>query len=310
MVLLAILFMGSKAMSQADISMVTHWYNRAGYNPAFIARTDYLYLFSNARYQWIGVDGAPKVINIQASGYFNNLRSAFGLSFASEQTGVTKLVNPMLTYAYRVGNNSDWSLSMGLSAGIFSRSIDGSQFEAETISDPSVNYSTEKTVDPDVNAGVEFQNNTFIFGLSSTHLLSYNKSENEFLNANHRYGYAIYKNNKLDLLYYKLGLQVVNHSNITVLEENISIRFKHPTGLMKGPREILDLGMTYRSTRQITILAGLNISPNIRIGYAFDHSFITGYNKNNTHEVMLEYRIPFKPASTHLRCGNELFWYH
>ena len=93
--------------AQADISMATHWYNRANYNPASIARTEYLYLFSNIRQQWLGVDGAPKVFNVQASEYIHNMRSAFGLSLVGEKIGVTQATNPMVTYAYRLSNNRD-----------------------------------------------------------------------------------------------------------------------------------------------------------------------------------------------------------
>ena len=41
-----VLFPWIRGFAQADISMATHWYNRANYNPASIARTEYIYLFS------------------------------------------------------------------------------------------------------------------------------------------------------------------------------------------------------------------------------------------------------------------------
>lgn len=301
---------GLKTRAQADISMSTHWNNRANYNPAFIARTDYLYLFANARHQWYGVDGNPRVLNVQASGYFHDMRSAFGLSLVSDKIGLTQAFNPMLNYAYRIAKSDDWSLSMGLSAGIFVRSIDGSLFEAETNGDPSIHYTREKTTRPDANAGFEFQSKHLIFGLSSTHLLSIGKNDSAFLNANHRYGYAIYKNNNLNFLFYKAGLLLVNRDKHTVLEGNLFIRFKRPTGLIKGPREIFDLGLSYRSSRQIALMIGMMISPNLRVGYAFDQSLIPGYNQNGTHEIMLEYRILCKASSTKIRCGDDLFWYH
>jgi hypothetical protein len=59
----------------------------------------------------------------------------------------------------------------------------------------------------------------------------------------------------------------------------------------------------------MAFLVGILISPDLRIGYAYDHSFAGGYNSNGTHEVMIEYRIPSKVASTRIRCGDELFWY-
>ena len=115
------LITGLKIWAQNDISMSTHWYDRAYYNPAFIARTDYAYIFSNIRHQWVGVDGAPKVFNIQASEYVNRIHSAFGLSFVSDKIGATQALNPMLTYAYRISGDHNWSFSMGLSGGVFNR---------------------------------------------------------------------------------------------------------------------------------------------------------------------------------------------
>jgi type IX secretion system PorP/SprF family membrane protein len=293
------------ALAQADISLASHWINRANYNPASIARTNYIYFFSSACQQWVGVDGAPKIFNVQASGYIHNLRSAFGLSFVSDKIGVTQMFNPMLNYAYRIDNNKDWALSLGLSAGLFMRSINGTLFEAETMSDPAIHYNTEQITRPDANIGLEYQNSYFIFGVSSTHLFSIGSKNNQFLNTNHRYGYAIYKNNNLALFYYKIGLQVVNRSNLTILEGNVFIHFKHATGLMKGPREIFDLGLTYRTSRQIILLFGLLLSPDLRVGYAYDHSFISAFSQNGTHEIMIEYRIFSKAASTRFICVSK-----
>lgn len=301
---------GAKAFAQADISMATHWYNRANYNPASIARTEYLYLFSNVREQWIGVAGAPKVFNVQASEYIHNLRSAFGVSLVGDKIGVTQAFNPMLTYAYRISNNRDWSLSMGISAGVFTRSVDGSLFEAVTTIDPSIQYNMERITKPDANVGFEFQNTHFIFSISSTHLFSIYKSDSLFLNTNHRYGSVIYKNTNPELFNFHIGLQVVNRQNLTVFEGNAGIRFKHTTGLINGPKEIFDIGLTYRSSQQMTLLFGLNISPNLRVGYAYDQSFNSDSYQNGTHEIMLEYRIPSKAASTHCQCENNGYWDH
>ncbi len=312
--LLILLFTGwflstFSAFGQADISMATHWYNRANYNPASIAKPDYIYLFSNVRSQWTGVNGSPTVFNIQASEYFHSMRSAFGISLVSDQIGATIAINPMLTYAYRIANDPDWSLAMGISAGVFSRFVDGSLFEAEDVTDATLFSDLERIISPDANLGFEFQNRHFIFGISTTHLFSVIKDSTLFLNTNHRYGYAIYKNTDSELFNYNLGLQVVNRNNLTVLEANTSIRFKHPTGLASGPREIFDLGLTYRTSKQITLLLGINITQNFRVGYAFDQSFTVGYNQNPTHEIMIEYRIPSKASSTCIQCQNNDYWY-
>ena len=299
-----------KALAQADISMATHWYNRANYNPASISRTEYIYFFTDIRQQWIGVDGAPQVINMQASQYIHSMHSAFGISLVGDKIGATRAYNPMLTYAYRISNDRDWSFAMGLSAGLFLRSVDGSLFEAQTTSDPSIQYDMEKITRPDANVGFEYQSNHFIVSLSSTHLFSVNKSDSLFLNTTHQYGALIYKNSNPELFNYHIGLHVVNRHNLIVYEGNASIRFKSQTGLVSGPREIFDIGFTYRSTKQMTFLFGLNITQNLKVGYAYDQSVNSDSYQNGTHEVMLEYRIPSKASSTHCQCENQGYWYH
>lgn len=308
--IIATLLSGVKSLAQSDISMATHWYNRANYNPASIARTEYIYLFTNVQDRWIGVEGAPKVFNVQASEYINTMHSAFGISLVGDRIGVTQAYNPMLTYAYRVSNERDWSFAMGLSAGVFTRFVDGSRYDPVTVVDPSIPYDMNSMIRPDANVGLEFQSTYFVVSVSSTHLFSIGKSDNSFINTNHRYGSVIYKNTNPEMFNYHIGIQVVNRNNLTVIEGNAGIRIKHQTGLVNGPREIFDIGMTYRTSQSMTILFGLNVSRDFRVGYAYDQSFVTGYTQNGTHELMLEYRIPSKRASTHCICESQGYWYH
>ncbi len=295
--------------AQSDINMTTHWYNRANYNPASIAKVNYAYFFSNYRQQWMGVDGAPRVFNIQASEYIHKYRSAVGFSLVADKLGVTQSYNPMITYAYRLAKSQNWALSLGLSAGVFSRTFDGTKFEAETSTDQYITYERESTIAPDFNTGVELQTTHFIIGLSSTHLASISKPESDFKNTNHRYGYLIYKNTNLKSINYNLGTQVVNRRDITILELNANIRFKRSTGLMDGAKEIFDLGFSYRTSRQMALIAGINILPNARIAYVYEQCFQNGYFRNNTHEIAIEWRIRNKAASDHNPCDNE-YWYH
>lgn len=308
--MITVIFSGVKTFAQADISMATHWYNRANYNPASIAKTEYLYFFSNVRQQWLGIDGAPTVFNVQVSEYIHPMRSAFGISLVGDKIGVTRAYNPMLTYAYRIANDPEWSFSMGISAGVFGRFIDGSLYEPTDPADPSISYDKNSTISPDANVGLEYQSKHFIFSISTTHLLSIDKSDTKFLNTNHRYASLIFKNTNPELFNYHFGIQAVNRNNLTVLEGNTGIRFKRQTGLIKGPVEIFDIGFTYRSSHQMTVLFGLNLSSNLRVGYAYDQSFISGYYPNSTHELMIECRIPSKLASLRCNCPDQGFWYH
>jgi type IX secretion system PorP/SprF family membrane protein len=303
------------AYSQADISMATHWNSRANYNPAFIARPDYLYLFCNTRKQWIGVNGAPVVFNLQVSEYINDFDSALGFSLVSDNVGASQAINPMISYAYRIAKKDRWQMAMGLSAGIFTRVVNGSLFEADNSNDPSLFSNYEKKTKPDLNVGFEFQSIHFIYGISSTHLFSMSKSDTLFLNTNHRYAYAIYKNDEPKSFSYSFGMQIVNRKDFIDGEVNMSFRLKRlpktiESPVLRGPQEILDIGLTCRTSREITVLCGIMITPYLRLGYAYDQSLLTRLRSNSTHEVMIEYRIPARAASTTVRCGSKEFWYH
>ncbi len=299
-----LLLSGIQSFGQTEISSTTHWYNRASFNPAFIAREGYIYFFSNVRKQWVGIDGSPTVYNIQASGFSDLHQSAYGISLIRDDIGITSALNPTLQYAYRVGLKDDWYLSLGLSAGVYTRKVRASAYEAENINDPVLDYADERFTSPDASVGAELQSRYLICGISSTHLFSLWKADDLFLISNHRYAYAIYRNSNSELYNFTGGIQVANRKNLTVVEGTAIVRFKRPTGLIKGPSELFDLGFSVRSVKQLTLISGINITSNMRLGYTYDFNFsntITGYG---THEILFEYRIPLNVSN-----DTGFYWY-
>ena len=293
LIVTAILLMfGYKTFGQTDIALTTHWYNRVNYNPASIVREGYIYFFSNIQKQWVGIEGSPTVYNFQASGYSERSKSAIGISLTRDEIGVTAATNPMFQYAYKVELNENLNLALGVSAGIYSRKVNGSVYEAETVFDPILDYSDEKYTSPDADVGAELQGQHFMAGISLTHLFSIWKAEDLFLISNHRYAYALYKNSESELYNITAGIQVANRKNLTIIEGTAIVRFKRPTGLIKGPTELFDFGFSIRSVKQLTLISGINVTPNMRIGYTYDFDFSNNVNESGTHEIILEYRIP------------------
>jgi type IX secretion system PorP/SprF family membrane protein len=279
---------GTEARAQADASLGTRWYNRGSYNPAAVTQSEFLNLFSNFRQQWTGIDGAPQVFSVQASKYVEQLHAGFGISLTGDKIGATQAFNPLVSYAYRITNNRDWSLSLGLSAGVFSRSVNGSLFEAATTIDPAIQYDVRKVIRPDANAGIEFINPHFIISFSTTHLFSIFNSDSLSINTNHRYGSIVYKITNNSLVSYFVGMQVINRSNLTIYEGSIILRFKHRTGLLSGPKELFDIGLAGGSSRQLSLWFSMKITPLLRVGYAYNQSFIVGYYPNGSHEIMVD----------------------
>ncbi len=292
-------------LAQTESGTASHWYNRANFNPASIARPGFIYFFSNCRKQWTGIDGAPSVYNLNVSGYSDEKQSAVGLSLLRDDIGVTTALNPMLQYAYRIKLGRELDLSLGLALGYYFRTIKGSEYEAVEVDDPAIDYTTQRYSAPDAQLGFEIEGQYFIAGASTTHLVSLWKDDEEYLVSNHRYVYALYKNSEHESYNLSVGMQVSNRANLTVIEGTGIVRFKRPTGLQKGPTELFDLGLSYRSNNQLTLICGLNLSPNIRLGYTYDFNTGAELNVAASHEIVLEYRIPLRRyRNTHL------LWYY
>ncbi|RKD92498.1 PorP/SprF family type IX secretion system membrane protein [Mangrovibacterium diazotrophicum] len=291
--------------AQTELGMTSHWYNRANYNPASIARAGFIYFFSNYRNQWTGIDGAPEIYNLNASGFYEEYHSAFGISMLRDDIGLTTALNPTLQYAYQLKLDRDLFLSLGLAVGVYTRSVNTSAYEAVIIDDPALDYTSERYSSPDASLGFELQAEYFIVGASTTHLFALWKSDDELLISNHRYFYAYYKNTEKEAYNLTAGIQLSNRSNLTVVEGTGIIRFKRPTGLVKGPTELFDLGATYRTSNELTLLCGINISRNIRIGYTYDFNLGSELKSNPSHEFLIEYRIPLRRYR-----NTDFIWYN
>ena len=288
---IAALLSASPVAGQSDMNMSANWQSRSGINPASIACPGYLYLFTDAGRQWLDVEGAPRTFRVQASRYIDRLNTAFGFSLTGDAIGVTRAWNPMLSYAYRASLQKNRFISMGLSAGIFSRTINGTAFESDIDGDPAIPYETRRFIRPDVSAGIEYQSPRLVVGLASTHLLSIVKHDSLPVSSNHRYLSVVYRNTASDLVSWYLGMQLINRQALLIAEASACIRFRHPTGLLRGPTDLFEAGISVRSSRQMSLMFGLNLTPDLRIGYLFNQSFITGYYPNGSHEVMVEYRV-------------------
>jgi hypothetical protein len=174
---------------------------------------------------------------------------------------------------------------------LFSRSVNGTLFESGIDGDPAIAYENRRIIRPDVNAGVEYQSPHLVIGLATTHLLALANRDSLMLTSNHRYASVVYRDTGSDLYSWYLGLQVINRQNLFVGELSACLRIKHPTGLMSGPADLFEVGITLRSSRQLSAMFGLFVTPDLRVGYIYNQSFIPGYYGNGGHEVMVEYRV-------------------
>src|ERR1700744_1531616 len=94
-----------QAVGQSYPHFTMFMFNKLIYNPAYAGNKDLTTINGFYRSQWVGIDGAPKTLNVSVDGPVGSYmkpfrRVALGLSFTNEQLGVTTNNNIMAYYAY------------------------------------------------------------------------------------------------------------------------------------------------------------------------------------------------------------------
>lgn len=168
--------------AQSDPHYTMFMYNKLIFNPAYAGSRDITSLNCTYRDQWVGIDGAPKTINISVDGpvgsYMNPFRKvAVGFSINNEKIGVETNTDIMTYYAYRIQAGST-ALSFGLSAGLKLYSAMYSQLSPYQTHDLLISQDISNKPLPNFGTGIFWSNDDFFIGASIPNLLEnyYDKS--------------------------------------------------------------------------------------------------------------------------------------
>jgi type IX secretion system PorP/SprF family membrane protein len=291
------------ARAQQDTQVSQYVFNGLYINPAYAGYKDDLFIQSYYRSQWVGVNGAPKSFAVAGDGSFQNGSVGLGVILTSDQIGAQSTVSGYLNYAYRirVGEDENSKLAFGIAAGMMQLGIDGSKLNAITPGDEAVPIGSQSRVTPDANLGIYYSTTHYFAGASVTNLL----------------GKFILKKDESNILvpipqphfYFTTG---------ALFDINDQMKFK-PVILLKddvkGPtsldvdgfilmNERLSIGAFYRTSVKLYQKNNLQsdlpsqnafggiieffATPNLRIGYSYDHSLNALGNYNyGSHELSI-----------------------
>ena len=286
--------MSANAKGQQDPMYSQYMFNTLAINPAYAGSRNVLSVTGLVRSQWIGIEGAPKTQTISFDTPLPGKNVGIGFQAFNDQVGITKTTGAFASYAYRLqGQNG--TLSFGLQAGI-------SNFRAQY---SSINLTSGSAGDPafgqDVNAvlpnfgtGIYYNSEKFYIGASVPHLLNNQLNNGEvsvtnglvsrqyihgFLTA----GYVI----DIGLDYKIKPSFMVRGVKGAPLQADLSANF--------WIKDALAIGAQYRTQSDVSAMLEAQISPQIRIGYAFDRSITKLVNYNSgSHEIMLRYEFGFE----------------
>lgn len=273
------------AYAQQEPQYTQYMYNMSMVNPGYMVnQPGIVQVGSLYRSQWVGLEGSPRTANVFANIPINN-KIELSVNYLNDNIGgnVNLSENVFnIDTAYKIELNNNLNLSFGLKLGV--DHLNFSAVGSNVISDP-VYGNTNKTVF-NIGAGVFLFKENYYVGLSVPNLMPsdlnidneviYNDTAHVFLIG----GYVINFNEDFKIK----PSTVVKYANGAPLSFDISTNVLY--------QEKFELGVSYRYQDAIAALAGFNITPSLKIGYAYDFntSKLNSFN-NGSHEFILIYEF-------------------
>lgn len=310
-IVLGLVSVGLQAHGQGQgyVDLGQKWLYRPFINPAVTGNTPFLELNLFARQQWVGVEGAPSTQIFSGHSFFPAINSGAGLTVINEFIGIFHTIDIKLAYAYHVMLSEDISISFGLAGSMAWMYRDDSKIDLQNpLVSPLPPFKT--TLLPNFDAGIELRNRWLKIGLSAIHLIdspgSYNDPGRADYNAPNIertfYAYAashieagtyfavspavsgslnhgFYDGEAGAMLYYK---RLRQKNNLARLSTRYSDTY-----------DFLWAGAFMRFNGTLAIMAGISVTEQWRIGYAYEYTFhFQQVQWANTHEIMLSWRLP------------------
>lgn len=276
--------------AQQDPQYTQYMYNQNVINPAYAGTQDNLRITTLYRQQWTGVQGAPETFTVAGSMPIGD-RVGVGVSVISDRLGPVNENNFYGDFSYKLQVGKKTTLALGLKAGL-------------TAHDVNLNLATNDPSDPaftgfvnemyfNVGAGAFLYGSNWYAGLSVPNMLN-NIHLDESQTANGE----------------NIGSEsqhfFVTAGYIFDLSENVKLK---PHALIKGTLDNplsfdintnvllynkFELGVSYRLNDSFSGLVGMQLTDNMRVGYAYDRVVSDiSVAADSSHEIFLTFDLNF-----------------
>ena len=276
-------------LAQQDPQFTQYTYNMNVINPAYVTGdTGHVELGALYRRQWTNIEGAPETITLFGHASLRD-NMDFGLTVVNDQIGNDiSETNVNGDFAYRFNLSENLRLSLGAKLGFTVYNADFSTLNLGTggsTTDPA--FENINSTFLNVGAGAFMYSRRFYVGLSAPNLIPAKHLENTSTTTFN-------------------GIEEI-HVYLTsgyVFDLSREVKFK-PAFLVKTStgapltadisasllfRKRLEAGLNYRIEDAISAMFRYSITPNFKIGYAYDYTLsdLNEYSQGS-HEIFLNY---------------------
>jgi len=262
--LVLIVFIDSNA--QQNPHYTQYMYNMNVVNPAYAGSKESISFGALYRKQWVNIEDAPTSFTFSGHAPVGN-NVGLGLSFISDKIGPVTEQNVFGDFSYTLRLSETSKLALGIKAGVSFHQV-GLRDIQSSLPDPSEGIFGEDINDASLNLGVGafyYTDNYYVAfsipNLAKSAHLDYNGREygsdvsHYFLTA----GYVFDINYELK---FKPSMMLKSAFNVKP-SLDVSANFLY--------KEKFEIGATYRLQDSFGGMVNFAVTPELRIGYAYDH---------------------------------------
>ena len=278
--------------AQQDPQYTQYMYNMNVVNPAYAGSRGTLSLGLLGRSQWTSVDGAPKSFTFNAHAPLGK-KVGVGISVVSDEIGPAKEQNIYADFSYTLATSDVGRLAFGLKGGMTLLDVnllDVVLPQTGSAGDPVFDENINDAF-PNFGAGVYYYTDKWYASFSVPNILKSEHLDNDNINTKA----------SEEVHYFLTGGYVFDLSS--TLKFKPSLMFK---GVAGAPVSVdinanfllydrFELGASYRVQDAVSLLFNFGVTPDFRIGYAYDYT-ISEFSNSNTggsHEIILLYDVDF-----------------
>jgi type IX secretion system PorP/SprF family membrane protein len=277
--------------------MFTHYaFNTLAINPAYAGTRDALTITGLNRMQWVSFDGAPITQTLTGHSPIINKNIGLGLSVLNDKIGPTNTLSFYIDFSFKININEKAKLSFGLKSGLNYKKANLTDLQLTDPDDPLFLADQKSKLLPNFGFGLYYYTDKYYVGLSIPKLL-----ENNFTESTISGDVNLASDKKH---YFLIGGAVFNLSKDVILKPTSFVKVTNGAPIEMDLtanfilKEKFSVGLMYRTGDAIGILAGINITDQLSVGYSFDFSTANKTFKYNqgSHEIMIRYDLMFKES--------------
>lgn len=276
----------SALLAQQDPQYTQYMYNPVNINPAYAGSRGVTTIFGLHRAQWVGLDGAP-VTNAASVNAPVGKNVGLGFTFVNDKIGPTdtNLISADFSYTIRVNDNYKLALGLKGSAQLFN--VDYTKLNIYDPNDPRFQNNIVNKFTPNIGAGAFMYSDNSYFGLSVPNILETEHYEdNDITVAKERFHVYAMAGHVFELAYnWKF-----KPAALAKVVQGAPLQLDLTANVLYNDR--FTLGLAYRWDAAVSILAGVQVTDGLFIGYTYDTDTTALANYNSgSHEIFLRFEL-------------------